>query len=88
MVAGLALVARDSRRLEIREREVWQPTRMDLVRSQTHGGADGSLYENSTRGSVLTTISSIIWAIVWFTRPPPTVVVWVVGTGGDFPNSE
>ena len=53
VVAGQALVAGDSSTIENREGEAWQPTHMDLVGSQTRGGADGIVVRIIRRGGTV-----------------------------------
>ena len=87
------MVAGDSSTLGNREREAWQPTHMYLVGSLTRGGTDRIVVRTfDMRGLFMPLVLEVVdgycqhrgHRVVYTFRP--TVVVWVVGTGGNFPN--
>ena len=95
MVASQSLVGGDSSTLENREREAWQPTNMDLVESQTRGGADGIVLRKfDMKELFIPVVLEIVdghcqhlgHRVVYTFGP--IVAVWVVGPGGNFPNSD
>ena len=78
-----------------RERESWHPAHIDLVGSQTSGGADGIVVRKfDTRELFIAVVSELVddhcqllgYRVVYTFHP--TVAVWVVGAGRDFSNPE
>ena len=95
VVAGQALVTGDPSALENCERGPRQPTLMDFAGSQTRGGADRAVVrKRDVRELSIPLVLDLVHdhrqhlghrvTYVFY----PTVAVWVVRAGGDFPNLE
>ena len=93
VVADQAVVAGDPGAFENHEREAWKRTHVDLVGTSTGGSADRFVVR---KFNVRERLIPVLWELVdqhcqhlghrVVHTLHPTVAIWLVGAGGNFPN--